>query len=235
MMNQSQKNFSQAPAEDDDTIDVGALLATLWRGKWLIALVTLASMLLAGYYVYGVAVPKYRSTSVVVLETKEDSVVDLKAVVGGFSGDSTEVNTEVEVIRSRGLVGKVVDRLNLVNDPEFNVALREPSLIGSTLSRIRTIMGLGQDTDIALDPELEKNRVKDSVVAALLDRVSVSNVRQSLVFNITVETESPTKSALIANTIAESYILNQIEVKFEATEKATEWLSNRVSELQIEL
>jgi len=235
MMNQSQKNFSQAPAEDDDTIDVGALLATLWRGKWLIALVTLASMLLAGYYVYGVAVPKYRSTSVVVLETKEDSVVDLKAVVGGFSGDSTEVNTEVEVIRSRGLVGKVVDRLNLVNDPEFNVALREPSLIGSTLSRIRTIMGLGQDTDIALDPELEKNRVKDSVVAALLDRVSVSNVRQSLVFNITVETESPTKSALIANTIAESYILNQIEVKFEATEKATAWLSNRVSELQIEL
>ena len=235
MMNQSQKNFSQAPAEDDDTIDVGALLATLWRGKWLIALVTLASMLLAGYYVYGVAVPKYRSTSVVVLETKEDSVVDLKAVVGGFSGDSTEVNTEVEVIRSRGLVGKVVDRLNLVNDPEFNVALREPSLIGSTLSRIRAMMGLGQDTDIALDPELEKNRVKDSVVAALLDRVSVSNVRQSLVFNITVETDSPTKSALIANTIAESYILNQIEVKFEATEKATAWLSNRVSELQIEL
>ena len=235
MMNQSQKNFSQAPAEDDDTIDVGALLATLWRGKWLIALVTLASMLLAGYYAYGVAVPKYRSTSVVVLETKEDSVVDLKAVVGGFSGDSTEVNTEVEVIRSRGLVGKVVDRLNLINDPEFNGALREPSLIGSTLSRIRTIMGLGQDTDIALDPELEKNRVKDSVVAALLDRVSVSNVRQSLVFNITVETESPTKSALIANTIAESYILNQIEVKFEATEKATAWLSNRVSELQIEL
>ena len=136
MMNQSQKNFSQAPAEDDDTIDVGALLATLWRGKWLIALVTLASMLLAGYYVYGVAVPKYRSTSVVVLETKEDSVVDLKAVVGGFSGDSTDVNTEVEVIRSRGLVGKVVDRLNLINDPEFNVALREPSLIRSEERRV---------------------------------------------------------------------------------------------------
>ncbi|HCT31772.1 MAG TPA: chain-length determining protein, partial [Sulfitobacter sp.] len=59
--------------------------------------------------------------------------------------------------------------------------------------------------------------------------------RQSLVFNVTAETESPVKSAQIANTIVELYILNQIEVKFEATEKATEWLSNRVSELQIEL
>ena len=235
MMNQSQQNFSHVNADKDDTIDVSALLATLWRGKWLIALVTLISMLLAGYYAYGVAVPKYQSTSVVILDTKEDSVVDLKAVVGGFSGDSTEVNTEVEVLRSRGLAGKVVDRLNLINDPEFNGALQEPSLVGTTIARIRAILSFGQKPGTALDPELEKNRVKDGVVAALLDRVSVSNIRQSLVFNITVETESPTKSALIANTIAEIYILNQIEVKFEATEKATVWLSNRVSELQIEL
>ena len=235
MMNQSQQNFSHAHADEDDTIDVGALIGSLWRGKWLIALVTLVLMLLAGYYAYGVAVPKYRSTSVVILDTKEDSVVDLKAVVGGFSGDSTEVNTEVEVLRSRGLAGKVVDRLNLINDPEFNGALQEPSLIGTTIARIRAILSFGQKPGTALDPELEKNRLKDGVVAALLDRVSVSNIRQSLVFNITVETESPTKSALIANTIAEIYILNQIEVKFEATEKATAWLSNRVSELQIEL
>tara|TARA_R110002012_G_scaffold5711_3_gene26439 strand:+ start:48896 stop:51028 length:2133 start_codon:yes stop_codon:yes gene_type:complete len=235
MMNQSQQNFSHAHADEDDTIDVGALIGSLWRGKWLIALVTLVLMLLAGYYAYGVAVPKYRSTSVVILDTKEDSVVDLKAVVGGFSGDSTEVNTEVEVLRSRGLAGKVVDRLNLINDPEFNGALQEPSLIGITIARIRAILSFGQKPGTALDPELEKNRLKDGVVAALLDRVSVSNIRQSLVFNITVETESPTKSALIANTIAEIYILNQIEVKFEATEKATAWLSNRVSELQIEL
>ena len=144
MMNQSQQNFSHAHADEDDTIDVGALIGSLWRGKWLIALVTLVLMLLAGYYAYGVAVPKYRSTSVVILDTKEDSVVDLKAVVGGFSGDSTEVNTEVEVLRSRGLAGKVVDRLNLINDPEFNGALQEPSLIGTTIARIRAILRFGQ-------------------------------------------------------------------------------------------
>ena len=234
MMNQSQSNFSGPRDEDDDTIDLGALIGTLWRGKLIIAAVTLIFMLLAGYYAYGVAVPTYRSTAVVVLDTKEDSIVDLQAVVGGFSGDSTEVNTEVEVLRSRGLAGKVVDRLNLIDDPEFNGELREPSMIGGMISGLKGMLSSGPPEE-ELDPELQKAKTRDAVVQALLDKVSVSNIRQSLVFNVTAETESPVKSAQIANTIVELYILNQIEVKFEATEKATEWLSNRVSELQIEL
>ena len=234
MMNQSQSNFSGPRDEDDDTIDLGALIGTLWRGKLIIAAVTLIFMLLAGYYAYGVAVPTYRSTAVVVLDTKEDSIVDLQAVVGGFSGDSTEVNTEVEVLRSRGLAGKVVDRLNLIDDPEFNGELREPSMIGGMISGLKGMLSSGAP-EAELDPELQKAKTRDAVVQALLDKVSVSNIRQSLVFNVTAETESPVKSAQIANTIVELYILNQIEVKFEATEKATEWLSNRVSELQIEL
>ncbi|MCP3881660.1 MAG: polysaccharide biosynthesis tyrosine autokinase, partial [Sulfitobacter sp.] len=234
MMNQSQSNFSGPRDEDDDTIDLGALIGTLWRGKLIIAAVTLIFMLLAGYYAYGVAVPTYRSTAVVVLDTKEDSIVDLQAVVGGFSGDSTEVNTEVEVLRSRGLAGKVVDRLNLIDDPEFNGELREPSMIGGMISGLKGMLSSGPPEE-ELDPELQKTKTRDAVVQALLNKVSVSNIRQSLVFNVTAETESPVKSAQIANTIVELYILNQIEVKFEATEKATEWLSNRVSELQIEL
>ncbi len=235
MKNENQRTFAAPPADEEDTIDIGALIGTLWRGKWLIALVTLIVMLLAGYYAYSVAVPTYQSTAVVILQTKQDSVIDLQAVAGGFSGDSTEVNTEVEVLRSRGLAGKVVDRLNLIEDPEFNGQLREPSMVKALIARIRSFVPSRGTAAGTLDAELQKNRVRDNVIASLLSKVSVSNIRQSLVFNVTVETESPVKSARIADTIAELYILNQIEVKFEATEKATEWLSNRVSELQVEL
>ena len=236
MMNQNPQKFAAQQDMDDDTIDISALLGTLWRGKWLIALITFVFVLIAGYYAFAVAVPTYRSTAVVILETKQDSIVDLQAVVGGFSGDSTEVNTEVEVLRSRGLAGKVVDRLDLINDPEFNPELRTPSLLGSMIGQVRSFLpSSNANPDVMADPELAQNKTRDAVIANLLNKLSVSNIRQSLVFNVTVETESPVKSAEIANTIVDLYILNQIEVKFEATEKATEWLSNRVSELQIEL
>ena len=43
------------------------------------------------------------------------------------------------------------------------------------------------------------------------------------------------KSALIANTLARLYIQDQIDIKFQATENAVTWLSERVIELEAEL
>ncbi len=64
-------------------------------------------MVLVIYYTYSAAVPMYRSTAVVILQTKQDNIVDLQSVAGGFSGDSTEVNTEVGVLKLCGLAPKV--------------------------------------------------------------------------------------------------------------------------------
>jgi len=220
---------------EDDTIDIAALIGTLWRGKWLIAFVTICAMGLAIYYAYFKAVPMYRSTAVVILDTKQDNFAGLPSIAGGLSGDNTEVNTEVEVLRSRGLAEKVVERLNLIEDPEFNSELREPSLIGRGIKAVKSVFGSGMSEEMAQSEALRQNRIRDNVTEQLLRKLSVSNIRQSLVFNISVETQSPVKSAKIADTFAEIYIRNQLEVKFTATDQATEWLSNRVSELQIEL
>lgn len=223
-----------APALEPDVIDLGAMFSTLWRGKWLIAFVTIIAIVLGGYYAYAVAVPKFRSTAVVILETAQDQIVDLQSVVGGLSGDTSEVNSEVEVLRARSLMGKVVDRLDLTSDPEFNAELREPGLSQQAQNWVKETIGI-TDPVITFSPEEETQRTRDAVVSALLGAVSIRNVPQSLVFQVTVETEDARKSALIADSIVELYILNQIEVKFEATEQATIWLSERVAELQMTL
>ncbi|MCG7522711.1 polysaccharide biosynthesis tyrosine autokinase [Ruegeria sp. Ofav3-42] len=221
-------------ASEDDTIDLSVLMGTLWRGKWIIALTTAAAILLGVYYAFVAAVPLYRSTAVVMLETEQASVIDLQSVVGGLAGDTAEVNSELEVLQSRGLMGKVVDKLDLVSDPEFNAALQPVSALDGAKEFLKSALGTGGSP--AQEPEdLARQRTRDSVITALLRKVSTRNVRQSLVFEVTVETESARKSALIADTIVELYVLNQIEVKFEATEQATEWLTDRVAELQVEL
>ncbi|MCG7522814.1 GumC family protein, partial [Ruegeria sp. Ofav3-42] len=230
--NPGRPQVSDAP--EDDTIDLGALMGTLWRGKWIIALTTAAAILLGVYYAFVAAVPLYRSTAVVMLETEQASVIDLQSVVGGLAGDTAEVNSELEVLQSRGLMGKVVDKLDLVSDPEFNAALQPVSALDGAKEFLKSALGTGGSP--AQEPEdLARQRTRDSVITALLRKVSTRNVRQSLVFEVTVETESARKSALIADTIVELYVLNQIEVKFEATEQATEWLTDRVAELQVEL
>lgn len=223
-----------APQADDDEINLGALLSTLWRGKWFIALCMTVAILVGGYYAYGMATPLYRSTAVVILETNQDQIVDLQSVATGLSGDTAEINSEIEILRSRGLMGKVVDRLNLTEDPEFNGALRPPGVRRNAQAWVRSTLGLtSPPMDIPAEEKARQDR--DRTISALIEKISVSNIRNSLVFNITATTEQPRKSALIADTLVELYIFNQIEVKFEAMEQATVWLTDRVSELQTSL
>ncbi|WP_420585442.1 polysaccharide biosynthesis tyrosine autokinase [Ruegeria sp.] len=221
-----------ADAMDDGIIDLNALLKALWRGKWIIALTTATLVTLGAIFAFVIAVPQYKSSAVVMLETNQHSIVDLQSVVGGLAGETTEVNSELEVLKSRGLMGKVVDQLDLIADPEFNEALRPVSLLGGLKQSLTAGF---QKQPAQIPDDLSDQLTRDDVITALLQQVSVRNVPLSLVFEVTVETESARKSALIADAIVALYVQNQLDVKFEATEQATNWLAGRVAELRIEL
>ncbi|MEY3309743.1 MAG: hypothetical protein RLZZ413_3781 [Pseudomonadota bacterium] len=219
------QDVTDSKSIDDDEIDLVALLRTAWRGKWVIALCIAVSVLAAGYYAYRVAVPLYKSTAVIALAPQEQNVVtDIQSVLSGMGSDSSTINTEAIVLRSRILVAQLVDELNLVDDPDFNSRLRPAPKL--SLSRL-----LGREETEAPSPEA----VRNGVIDAVLNSVSVENIRQSFVFEISATVPSPQKAVLIANTLAEFYIKDQIRAKLVATEEASSFLSARASELQLEL
>jgi succinoglycan biosynthesis transport protein ExoP len=218
---------------ENDEIDLGQLARTLWRGKFLILLAAIVGLLIGGWYAYFQAVPVYTSTATVALEDQQAQVVDIESVVSGVSSDQASINTEIEVIRSRSLLEKLVTRLNLLEDPEFNASLRpQPKFsVGVLIKIIKSVVS----TAPAATPTVSERRNLDSVIDVVLSKISVSNIRQSYVFRITATTQQAQKSAEIANTLAELYILEQLETKFQATEQATTWLTQRVAELQVQL
>ena len=253
-MNSQNSNFNQGVeqgisrrdhAEDDDTIDLFALLNTLWRGKLFIFAAMALASLVGIYFAYVASVPTYSSTAVVILETDKASPIDLEGVVGGLSGDSTEVKSEIEVLRARTLMARVVDRLDLINDPEFNASLQEAGLMDRVKRQIvgAILGGIGMIDETAAQPSAgsslseaeNERRTRDRVISALLNKITIRNVTGSLVFQVTATSTSPTKSALLADTLVELYIINQIDVKFQAMEQATAFLSNRVAELKADL
>lgn len=222
---------AQMPAQEvgtADDVDILALIFTLWRGKWLILLATLFCVFLGWLYASHFAARKFTAQSVVVLESRQETVVDFESVVSGLAGDQASINTEVAVLRSRGLVERLVIEENLTRDPEFNPDLRPDPAIP-----------LGAWKDAALgrapEPPLTGQPLIDATVDRVLDVLTVKNERQSYVFTITFVTSKPDKSAHLANRLGEIYIRSQLDVKFEATEQATSWLSERVGELKIDL
>ncbi|MEB3421128.1 polysaccharide biosynthesis tyrosine autokinase [Salipiger marinus] len=220
--------------QEDDTIDLLGLVKSLWRGKWLIFLCIFAGFLAGGYYAYSVAVPKYAATTTLALQVRNQQVVDLESVFSGVSTESAAMNTELVVIQSRGLLRKVVDELSLNTDPEFNSALRpvsEFSLQGIKAKISERVLGRQPQEDGGPQSEAAINRA----IVALGLAVSAEIEPDTYVFQIRAETQSPEKSSLIVNTLAQIYIEDQVNVKFQATESAVTWLSERVVELEAEL
>lgn len=224
---------SAMPTNEKNDFDMLAMVRSLWRGKYWVLLVVLLTTLIGGTYAYVLATRVYTSDATVVLESRQEQVVDIESVVTGLSGDQATINTEVEVIRSRRLAEKLLDRLNLIEDPEFNFSLRpQPRFsVRRELAKLRTEY-LGPRVGSA---EPSERRELDATIDNVLKAISVTNIRQSYVFRITVTTESAQKSADMANALSQLYILEQLETKFEATEKATNWLTERVAELQVQL
>jgi len=224
--------------ERDDEHDLLQLLTALSHSKRTIFLSFVAAIGVCVLYLTQVATPLYKAKSVIALESRDEQVVELDNVLSGLGNNRMSVNTEVEVLTSRELIAKVVDELNLVEDPEFNPALREQDP-WTLRAIVNTIFDTLKDVIVGSDEELpdtaSPERVRDKVISRLQKKIDVQNVRHTFVFEIAATTWDRQKSATIANVVADLYIRDQIELKFEASVRATEWLTERVGELKVEL
>lgn len=221
------------PEPDDDEIDLLALAGSLWRGKWWILLAMALAMAAAAYYAVAVAEPRYRATSSLVLDVQGPNVVDFEQVVSGVSTETSALNTELQVIRSRRLIAELVDELNLTETPEFNPTLRdEPRwTLGALVARAREALGIPVDAP----PAPSEEQIRRGAIGAAQGAISVSQQRNTYIFEISATTGSPGTSAAMVNALAEIYIEDQIEQKFAATDQAVDWLSERVRELEVDL
>ena len=225
--------FEKKENEDFFQLDLRALYRTLRKRLGLILSVMFGVTALVMVVVLQ-QTPLYTASAQVLLDRQKMQVTDMEAVISGLPADSATVDSEVEILRSRALAERVVDRLDLMKDPEFNSALREPSLLRWLDPRLwlREVVALVSAESAPMNDEARARAERDSVTGALLNRLTVTRERLTYVINLSVVSESPTKAAQIANAYAETYILDQLEAKFDATRQANEWLSRRLGELR---
>lgn len=210
----------------ENQIDIIEIFRLFWRYiLWILFIIFLCVCI--GLILTEISIPKYLARSVVMMESRQSEIIGLESIIGGLSSEKESVvNTEVEVLRGRTLMGRVVDDRNLIADPEFNSSLESPGVIRRLKSSI-----FGPPTNAPYNPKRERDRV----ISALLRSVTITNVPNSLVFQIEVESTSAAKSADISDAIARLYIDDQIRIKFDATKNAAEWLTGQVAALKTEL
>ncbi|MFT3758276.1 polysaccharide biosynthesis tyrosine autokinase [Thauera sp.] len=132
-VNEVHRNHASSQRDKaNDFINLGEIVATLLEYKWLILAIT-AFALAVGAFIALVATPIYRADAMLQVEDKGRAKGGIAALrdVEAVLGDSTSVSAELEILRSRMILGRVVERLNLtiVAQP------RHFPIIGSALAR----------------------------------------------------------------------------------------------------
>lgn len=223
---------------DNDGIDVKALLRTVWRRRGVILGVIVLICALT-VLVLAQITPRYTASALLTLDPRKERVVDIEAVVSGLSPDVSVINTEIDVLSSRRLLGKLVEAESLLADPEFNSALKPDSGLARRLdprpylsAEWLVALGVFDPEDTSPSEEEERAQTRARVIDAVGEALSVSNPGLSYTIRVSFETESARKSARLANALADLYLTDQLEAKYEATERATAWLNARIGELR---
>ena len=218
-------------------IDFREIALTLRKRMGLIAGITIVLTALIALGIFQIQ-PLYTAQAVALMDSQKLNVLDVQSVVTGLSSDAGAIDSEVQVLESRNLIRRVVEQENLVEDPEFNSSLRAPSiwrwldpgkwisfLMPSSKSDASSVAVEGGD-EARRDPVLEK------VVSAVLSHLDAERRGITRAIQINFQSESREKAARLANAIANAYVVDQLEAKFNATKQANEWLAGRLDDLR---
>lgn len=217
----------------EESLDLEGVLAAFRRRiRTFIAVLVLCAC--AAGVVTLTATPRYTSTVSVMLDARKRQVTGSSTeVLSQLPTEAPVVESEVQVIKSRTLAGRLVDRLNLVSDPEFNASLKPANPVATAVGRIKAL--IPHEPPRTLTPEEQATAQREGVIDAVLDAEDVRREGLSFVINLSLSSTDPGKAALLASTLAELYLTSQLESKFEANKRASRWLSDRLAGLRAEV
>ena len=117
--------------DEGEGLAVGEIVAVVMEHRWLIAAITALSILLGGAFVF-VSKPVYKADGLLQVEEKggggmSAALKDLQPLLG----ESTTVSAEQEILTSRMVLGRVINRLKL----DIEVQPKTFPIIGSAVAR----------------------------------------------------------------------------------------------------
>lgn len=188
--------------------DPGFLWLVFRRRLWLFLAVAAAVLALVAAYTLTRPV-LYSASSSVLIELRQPEVLESDPVAPKMASDTNVIDTEVEILSSRRLAGRVADALKLETWPEFARASR-----------------LEQPATGAPEPGTHP------LANAVLARMDIRRSGLTYLIDITARAESPKLAAALANEYARQYLAQQQEMKAGTSAGAQEFLQTRLVDLR---
>jgi exopolysaccharide transport family protein len=200
--------------------DIRDFVARQWR---LIALAMAFSILLGVLYI-AVSPTRYTAQADMLIDTKRVTWTQTEIATDNRMVEDASVDSEIETTRSERVAMMVIRRLKLTEDPEF---VGHQGLVRRVLALLHVSSTLTRP-----EPQVTEQELMRRALGIVKANLRVSRLGRSYIEQIEYTSLDRDKAAKIANAVADAYIEDQLQAKYEATRRASEWLQQRIGELR---
>ena len=222
-------------AEDEDEFKLLDYWRILVKRKWTVLAVT-ALVLVIGFVATLMTTPIYRSTAVLQLERSNLQVVQVGGVnaEGSSFFDSSFQQTQIELLKSRALAERVVSKMGLAQSGELDGVAP-----GSAWQRLVALVRGRPDEPEEAQAAGKGGKASKEQLAGLASAfragLTVEPVRDSELVRLNYDSPDPRFSQRAANAVAEVFVGQNLERRFDSTSYAKNYLEDRLQELKLKL
>ena len=220
--------------QSDDSIDLRAIIVTLRKFKWPIILTTALATAATAMIVSSMT-PVYRSTATLMFDTST-SKSGFENQFIGLGSSKEDIQTQVEVLKSRTLAERIVDELELKNHWEYNSALPVPEQF-TNVGPFAPLKAKLQELLPARNDAFEEFKedegfVRDQMVRKLMKNTSVFPLKQTNLVKVSVDGVDRELATKIANGIGYGYVSFFLDQTDGKNVEQRNFLEGKVAELK---
>ena len=216
--------------DNSDAIDLRQLQDFFWR-RWKLILAAAAAVMALAFLVLLTIAPRYTATAQVLLEPRKEKVFGADNILPELNLDSGNIDSQLAVIQSINMLRRVVEKEKLTADAEFGQA--PPAGLLSLLLGLFA-SGDAQQTALAKPDDAIPPYVLRSI-GRLRNALEVTRVNRTYILSISVTSADPAKATRLANAVADAYVVDQLDARYDAAKRASTWLADRMEGLQDQL
>jgi polysaccharide biosynthesis transport protein len=170
--------------------------------------------------------PVYRAKALIEIDKENPSVATPQEMFLPDEVSDAYLETQYKVLASDDLAERVIHQLGLNRQAEFlPPAHNWPWSVSAAPA-------IPPPNDSATGPDLA---VRETVLTRFQNRLDIRPIRRSRAVELRFDSQDPELAARAVNAVAENYIQKNLEARWEATQKASDWLSLQLKDLKAKL
>ncbi len=170
--------------------------------------------------------PVYEARTLIEIQKENPDVPTLQELFQIEGVSDAYIETQNRILKSENLARRVILQLGLDRLPEFTrrSASWQESREKQATPQLAGVGGVSTNTAAQNIPE--------EVLKNFEDRLTVEPVKRSRLIEVTFESNDPKIAAQVVNTLTSVYIEANLEARWEAAQKASDWLAQQLMDMK---